>query len=118
MTKEQAHMWLDRKSWQVDMSFKRCYQRQLNEIVFAAPLGEIGKITTFARVFMESRTAAAYEKMFERTFEAVQKITSRQIKWLHIDGSMSDARWEAVVTDMDQGQFKGICNMVQSCSVS
>lgn len=99
-------MWLDRRSWQVDMSYKRCYQRNLNEIVFATHIEELGKITTFARVYMESKTAQAYRIMFKRLFKLVEHITKRKVRWRYINGDDSGG-WEAVTADMDQGQFKG-----------
>lgn len=106
ITREQAHMWLDRKSWQVDMSYKRCYQRNLNKIVFATHLEELGKLTTFARVFMESKTAKAYAVMFRRLFELVELLTKRKVQWQYIDG-VDSGGWQAITADMDQGQFKG-----------
>lgn len=99
-------MWLDRKSWQVDMSFKRCFQRNLNEVIFATHLEELGKLYTFARVYMEQQSAKAYATMFQRLFQIVEEITKRKVQWRYIDGDGSDG-WEAITADMDQGQFKG-----------
>lgn len=40
--KEQANLFVQQESFQVDMSFKRIQQRDLNEVIFAGLLRESG----------------------------------------------------------------------------
>lgn len=104
MTKQQALIWTERKEWEVDMSFKRVRQRDLNEVLFASYLAELGKTHTHCRAFMQAQSAEAYAHMFKTCFEHVERLTGRKIKWHFKDGE----GWEAVIGDMDCGQYKGI----------
>lgn len=84
------------------MGFKRVRDQDINEIVFAAFIPEIRKIITFARIFVNAKSAFIYEEAFKQIFGLISVRLEKEVKWQHLHGG----GFGAVVTDMDKEQLE------------
>lgn len=108
---EQAKIFLAQRTFEVDMSFKRILEMNMNEIVFTVWLEEHGKIFTLARVITNTSTRRTYELCFERVFHLLSEHLRKRIRWKHIHGG--EEGFEAVVSDMDGKQMAGFGGYLQ-----
>ncbi|WPH03339.1 Hypothetical protein R9X50_00621600 [Acrodontium crateriforme] len=99
-----ASAFINQKDFEVDMSFKRIRQANLNEIIFARFLGEHGKVVSFARVIVSTHIAEMYQLAFQRVFQLIEERTRKNVQWQHIH----QAGFRAVVVDMLTMQYKGL----------
>lgn len=118
----QARHFVKRESFQVDMSFKRIRERDMNEVTFAGLLRDEGTSTltsiatrstaklivlviTFARAYIQGEDAAVHQLLFERLFNLLDQKVNCQVKWHHLH---SGEGFQAVIMDMGPGQLKGL----------
>lgn len=98
---QQAEVLFNLKSFEVDMAFKRCKTKNLNEIVFATYLSilEKGKRYTFlmhykyianhlvftlTHVYVTEETTAMYKTMFQKVFSLMFTWLQQELHWKHI----------------------------------
>jgi hypothetical protein len=120
--KEQIMLLSKLNSFEVDMSYKRIRQKNINEVVFATYLHEHGKgryfitssqlfgnhlqialVITLMRVFTNQETMEGYYLLFKRVFTLVQKTTGQRVEFNSIHGSGI----AGIIVDMDTKQYTG-----------
>ncbi|KAJ5316796.1 hypothetical protein N7508_001304 [Penicillium antarcticum] len=112
-TREQAEIMQRSESFEVDMSYKRVKDSKTQEVVFAKFVEKQNRIITLARVFTSGKSdEEAYALIFSRVSASTQRYTGRPLRFFPIHGSGI----QAVVMDMDLGQWNGLARYLDSIS--
>lgn len=107
--KEQIMLLNKLTSFEVDMSYKRIRQKNMNEVVFATYLHEHGKIITLMRVFTNQETTTGYYLLFKRVFTLVEKVTGQPVEFNSIHGNGISG----IIVDMDTKQYAGLARYLK-----
>ncbi|KAF1942295.1 hypothetical protein EJ02DRAFT_175475 [Clathrospora elynae] len=99
---EQAQIFIQRSTFQMDMSFKRL-DGKWNEILFACFDDRHGKIITLGRIITDTQRSKMYELAFNWFFELLGERSRKKVQWYHlnIDGFLG------TTVDMDSKQMAG-----------
>ncbi|KAF1808090.1 hypothetical protein P152DRAFT_256677 [Eremomyces bilateralis CBS 781.70] len=103
---QQVKLLFQQDSFEVDMSFKRIRQKDINEIIFANLIPSHGKIITWGRILTNMDSVQGYQLAFERFFSTASKVAETPVKWKHVHETAVNS-FSAVVMDMCPKQMKG-----------
>jgi hypothetical protein len=117
--KEALKVLVSLTSFEVDMTFKRVKDTNINEVVFAAFLPGLNKsnifliyskcitntliVMTFVRVFVDQDSTHMYTRLFKQVFQLVEQQLGESVKWRHLHGT----GFGCMVMDMDSKQLSG-----------
>ncbi|RDW94632.1 hypothetical protein BP5796_00395 [Coleophoma crateriformis] len=102
--KEAIKVLVQLESFEVDMSFKRVQDSEINEVVFAANLPQLNKVMTFVRVYVNQQSTQMYTTLFREVFRIISQQTGYKIQWQHLHGS----GFGCIVMDMDSAQMSAL----------